>query len=160
MTIEHLMTRDVETCEANSDLAHAAMIMWRRDCGIVPVVDPDDGRYAGVITDRDICMAGATKHLPLHAIPVREVMGRGIYTCAPGDNVLVALHRMAEGQVRRLPVVSKDGRVLGMLSLNDLILAAERTERKRDDAVTYADVMSVLKAVSSHRLPTLVGTPD
>jgi CBS domain-containing protein len=160
MTVEHLMTRDVETCGPDDDLAHAAMIMWRRDCGFVPVVDPAQGRYLGVITDRDVCIAGATKHRPLHGIPVREVMNPGVYACAPKDNVLVALHRMAEGQVRRLPVVSKDGRVEGVLSLNDLILAAERLERKREDAVTYADVMSVLKAVSAHRLPVLMGAPS
>jgi CBS domain-containing protein len=159
MTIEHLMTRDVETCAPEDDLARAAMIMWRRDCGFVPVVDPVQGRCVGVITDRDICVAGATKHRPLHGILVREVMSPGVYTCATKDNVLVALHRMAEGQVRRLPVVSKEGRVEGVLSLNDLILAAERMERKREDAVTYADVISVLKAVSAHRLPILVGTP-
>lgn len=158
MIIEHLMTRDIETCTPDDDLAHAAMIMWRRDCGFVPVVNAE-GRYVGVITDRDVCIAGATKHRSLHKIPVREVMSQGVYTCAPTDNVLVALHRMAEGQVRRLPVVAKDGRVEGVLSLNDLILAAERVERKREDAVTYADVISVLKAVSAHRLPTLVGAP-
>jgi CBS domain-containing protein len=156
MTIEPIMTRDVETCAPDSDLAHAAMIMWRRDCGFVPVAEHKSGRYVGVITDRDICMAGATCHRALHDIRVGEVMNKGTYTCAPTDNVLVALHRLAEGQVRRLPVVDKQGKVVGVLSLNDLILACERGDRKREGSLTYADVMAVLKAISSHRLPVPV----
>ncbi len=156
MKVEHLMTRDVETCAPEADLAQAAMIMWRRDCGFVPVVESSSGRFAGVITDRDICMATATRHSSASSIPVREVMGSHAFTCAPSDDVRVAMHRMSEGQVRRLPVVDKQGKLSGVISLNDLALAAEKSLRREDDGIGYADVMGVLKAVSAHRLPTKV----
>ncbi len=61
MKVQSIMTRDVEACTAETNLADAAMIMWRNDCGVVPVVEEPDRRVIGLITDRDICMAVATK---------------------------------------------------------------------------------------------------
>jgi CBS domain-containing protein len=154
MKVEHLMTRDVESCTPEATLAQAAMIMWRRDCGFVPVAESPGGRFLGVITDRDICMATATKHVSPDLVPVATVMNRRAITCAPTDDVRIAMTRMNEGQVRRLPVLDKQGRLSGILTLNDLALAAERTARRVDESVSYGDVMSVLRAVSAHRLPT------
>ncbi len=154
MKVEHLMTRDVESCTPEATLAQAAMIMWRRDCGFVPVAESPGGRFLGVITDRDICMATATKHVSPDLVPVATVMNRRAITCAPTDDVRIAMTRMNEGQVRRLPVLDKQGRLSGILTLNDLALAAERTARRVDESVSYGDVMGVLRAVSAHRLPT------
>ncbi len=153
MNVEHLMTRDVESCTPEANLAQAAMIMWRRDCGFVPVAENPGGRFVGVITDRDICMATATKHVSPDSVQVGTVMNRGAITCAPSDDVRIAMRRMNEGQVRRLPVLDKQGRLSGILALNDLALAAERTTRRVDESVNYGDVMGVLRAVSAHRLP-------
>jgi CBS domain-containing protein len=153
MKVEHLMTPDVESCTPEANLTQAAMIMWRRDCGFVPVVDSSGGRFAGVITDRDICIATATKHVSPDSVRVGTVMNRRAVTCAPSDDAKVAMHRMGEHQVRRLPVVDKEGRLMGVLSLNDLALAAERNTRRDDESVSFGDVMGVLRAVSTHRLP-------
>jgi CBS domain-containing protein len=153
MKVEQLMTGDVVSCRADATLADAAMIMWRRDCGFVPVVEETGGRFVGVVTDRDICMAATTKHSTPASIPVGAIMNKAVVTCGPTDDVKKVMHRMAEAQVRRLPVVDKAGRVKGILSLNDLVLAAERNNRRGADAVTYADVVEVLKPVSAHRLP-------
>jgi len=152
MKVEHLMTQDVECCTPDGTLTDAAMIMWRRDCGIAPVVRPGTQDLVGVITDRDICMAAATRHVSTDDLFVRDVMGTQIFTCAPTDSLRTAEHRMAEGQVRRIPVTDRAGKLLGMISLNDIALSAERTER-REALPTYTDVMGVLKAVSAHRLP-------
>ena len=59
MRVEKVMTSDVESCLASNTLSEAAAVMWRRDCGAVPVVD-EERRVVGVITDRDICMALTT----------------------------------------------------------------------------------------------------
>jgi CBS domain-containing protein len=152
MKVEHLMTQDVECCTPDDTLTDAAMIMWRRDCGIAPVVKSGTQDLVGVVTDRDICMAAATRHVSTDDLFVRDVMGTQIFTCAPTDSLRTAEHRMAEGQVRRIPVTDRAGKLLGMISLNDIALAAERTER-REALPTYTDVMGVLKAVSAHRLP-------
>ena len=60
MKVEEVMTRDVQSCYPETNLAEAAMQMWRGDFGVLPVVD--SGKVVGMITDRDICMAAATKH--------------------------------------------------------------------------------------------------
>jgi CBS domain-containing protein len=156
MNVAHLMTRDVESCVPDANLTQAAMIMWRRDCGFVPVVESQGGRFAGVITDRDICIATATKHVSPDSIRVATVMNRNAVTCAPSDDAKVAMRRMAETQVRRLPVIDKEGKLTGVLSLNDLALAAERNARREDDSIRHADVMDVLRAVSAHRLPSVL----
>ena len=157
MNVEHLMTRDVEVCTPDSTLTDAAMIMWRRDCGIVPVVKPGTRDLAGVITDRDICMAAATRHASTDDLFVRDVISDDrLYTVAPGDSVRTAAHRMAEAQVRRIPVVDRTGTLQGILSINDIALAAEKTERRGEALPSYTDVMGVMKAVSAHRLPGVI----
>jgi CBS domain-containing protein len=156
MKVEHLMTTDVESCTLDATLADAAMIMWRRDCGFVPVIE-ETGTLAGVVTDRDICMAATTKHCAPASIPVGAIMNKKVVACAPTDDIATAMHRMAEAQVRRLPVVDKAGRMRGALSLNDLIIAAEPNARRAADAVTYTAVLGVLKPISAHRLPAKVG---
>jgi CBS domain-containing protein len=153
MNVEHLMTRDVESCTPEATLTQAAMIMWRRDCGFVPVVEGPASRFAGVITDRDICIAAATKHVSPDSVRVGTVMNRRAVTCAPSDDAKVAMRRMGETQVRRLPVVDKDGKLMGVLSLNDLVLASERNTRREDESISYADVMGTFRAISAHRLP-------
>jgi CBS-domain-containing membrane protein len=71
--------------------------------------------------------------------------------------VQVAMDRMAAGQVHRMPVVDKKSHIKGVISLNDLVLAAaESSEIRKSSAVSYNDVVKVLKAVSAHRLPAAV----
>ncbi len=156
MKVEHVMSPDVQVCRPSDSLSAAARIMWSRDCGFVPVIDGPDRRLAGVITDRDICIAAATKHRLADSVLVGEVMSKGTFTCMPTDDVRTAIDRMVEGQVRRLPVVDKDGHLKGILSLNDLALAAEKSDRRAGEGITYADVVKALKAVSAHRLPAAV----
>ncbi len=157
MKVEGVMSQDVRGCSPSDSLTDAAMIMWSRDCGFVPVVESHNGRLSGVITDRDICIATATKHRSVDSIQVGEVMSKQPMTCAPTDDVHTAIDRMVQGQVRRLPVVDKNGKLAGVLSLNDLALAAEKSDR-RADGVTFADVVRALKAVSTHRLPAAVAS--
>ena len=153
MNVEHVMNRDVESCTPESNLAEAAMVMWRRDCGFVPVVENPGGRLVGVITDRDICMATATKHAGPDSLRVGTVMNRHAVTCTPSDDVRTAMNRMSEKQMRRLPVVDREGRLTGVLSLNDLALAAERTSNLDKGSVGYADIAEVLREISAHRVP-------
>jgi CBS domain-containing protein len=157
MNVDHFMSHDVKSCMPADSLTDAAMVMWERDCGFVPVVDAPNGALVGVITDRDICMAVATKHRPMDSIPVGEVMNRQLITCSSTDDVQVAMDRMAAGQVHRMPVVDKKSHIKGVISLNDLVLAAaESSEIRKSSAVSYNDVVKVLKAVSAHRLPAAV----
>ena len=145
MTIAKLMSTEVERCTPDTDLAAVAMIMWRADCGIVPVVEQESTRLAGVITDRDICMAAGTRHQAPCCISVGDVMARTVVTCRPSDSPRTVLARMAEHRVRRLPVVDDKDGLVGVVSVADLIRATESPNHA--SAVTAEDVASTLRSI-------------
>ena len=126
MLVRDFMNREVETCEPGDDLAKAAMIMWRKDCGIVPVVEDGSRQVLGVVTDRDICMAAATRHRSPDQMVVAEVMARRPCAVRPDEDVTTALDQMRTERVRRLPVVGQDGRLEGILSLADVLVGIDR----------------------------------
>jgi CBS domain-containing protein len=134
----------VKTCRAETNLAEAVRDMFEGDCGALPVVS-DDGRVAGIITDRDVCIAVATRGRPADRISVREVARDHVYTCLPDDDASVALQLMKLHKIRRLPVVDADGHVRGMLSLNDIVTHA--------GAASPTDVVSTLASICEHRRP-------
>jgi CBS-domain-containing membrane protein len=124
--------------------------MWEGDCGILPIVD-DSKSVLGVITDRDICMAVVTKARPADQIAAREVHAGKVFTCKLDDDVKRALEIMRAETVRRLPVVDSEGRLQGIISLNDLALASRRPEQSRGQGVTHEDLVPTLQAISGHR---------
>jgi CBS domain-containing protein len=147
MKVREIMTKDVESCDGHTDLANAAMIMWRKDCGIVPVVEPDTREVVGVITDRDICMAVATRHQRPDEIEVDDVISGKLHAVAPEDNVSKALDLMREMRVRRLPVVDAAGQLAGIVSLMDLVELVGLPHEPMRTGVTAAQIVEVLKAI-------------
>jgi CBS-domain-containing membrane protein len=117
------MTVDVETVEMSSSLTGAASKMWQADCGALPVID-DQRRVVGMVTDRDIAMAAMHHDLRLAEILVGEVMARKVVTCRAEDILARAAQVMRQYQVRRLPVVDVEQRLVGLLSINDLFRLA------------------------------------
>jgi CBS domain-containing protein len=122
MTVDDVMTRDVESCQPEADLSTVAMQMQQAGCGVLPVVAPS-GEVIGMITDRDICMAAAIKHCDPAGIHVSEVISGNVYACSPNAEIHTALNIMRQKHVRRLPVVTaKGGKLIGILSMNDVEL--------------------------------------
>lgn len=154
MQVRELMTPDVQYCSPDTNLAAAAKMMWDSDCGALPIVTAE-GRVQGVITDRDICMAAATKDRAPSAITVWETSSGKAIICHPNDNIHQALELMARGRVRRLPVVDEDGTLRGMVAMNDLILAAGEHRGRSAAELSTEDVIHTLKTISAHRV--LVG---
>ncbi len=150
MKVQAIMTEDVETCRTEDDLARAAMIMWERDCGSVPVTN-GAGKVVGIITDRDICMAVTFKERAPAQIKAGEIISGIVYSCHPDDGVENALELMQHYQLRRLPVIGDGGILHGILSINDVILNAKRGDSKKRKHVSHKDVMTTLKALSEHR---------
>jgi CBS domain-containing protein len=132
MRIEQLMTRAPRTCRPSDRLSRAAQLMRDHDCGCVPVV-ADDGKVIGVLTDRDVCMAAYRQGTPADG-EVARAMSRQVHWCRPADSIEVAAHVMRSARVRRLPVIAADGGLVGIVSLDDLALAAadEPNRRLRD----------------------------
>ena len=122
--------------------------MWRGDFGAMPVVA--GRKVVGMITDRDICMAAATKHRDPANIRVKEVMSGQVYGCSCDTDIHEALKIMQQKQVRRLPIISpEDGRLQGILSMNDVALKAQGG---REAELSAEDVESTtLRAICTHR---------
>lgn len=114
MKVKDVMSAEVRTCSPNNDLGRAAQIMWEGDCGIVPVVEPDD-YLVGVVTDRDACMAAYTQGRTLAAVRTGDVMSRQLRTLRPEEDAEAAGAAMGKLRVRRLPVVDGLGRLVELL---------------------------------------------
>ena len=123
MQVKQVMTQPAVTCPVNATLDAVARCMWECDLGAIPLVD-DNGKIAGVITDRDICMAAYTQGRPLSAIPVATAMAKEVFCCQPEETTESAEWLMAQKQIRRLPVVDGDGRPVGVFAVADLARVA------------------------------------
>jgi len=157
MNVQDLMTSTPRSIRGYENLGVAAAAMWEDDCGSLPVVD-DANRVTAMITDRDICMALATRNRPASEIAVGEVVGRPPQTCAPNDPVGKAMEAMRIHQVRRLPVVDDYGRLLGIISINDLVIAAEGASTSKG-TIANDDVVATLKGICGHAdLPVVATT--
>jgi CBS domain-containing protein len=151
MRVQDVMTKSPKCCGANMNLAEAAALLWTVGCGALPVVD-DAQHLIGIVTDRDICISvGTRNHLPSE-IAVREVMSRNLATCRPDDEIHCALKTMRARKVRRLPVVSSDGILVGMLSMSELLLHARHGEGSRPE-LSDEDIMSTLRGICVHCPP-------
>jgi CBS domain-containing protein len=140
-TVGDVMTRAPVTCSPDDPLSEAVHVMWIRDCGFVPVTEVPGGPLCGVVTDRDACMAAYTQGRPLAEIPVRSAMATEVASVTEDASLAVAHERMRERQVRRLPVVDRSRRVVGVISLNDVALhAREHEKERRDVSATLAEV--------------------
>jgi CBS domain-containing protein len=117
MKVRDLLTADPKSCRADADHGAVATMMWDYDCGVVPVVN-DEREVIGMITDRDICIAAATRSTSPSNIRVRDVMSGEVYACSAEDDVRTALRIMRDQRVRRLPVIDSQARLAGIISLN------------------------------------------
>lgn len=146
MTVRDLANFDVKTCSPETDLAKAAKIMWDCDCGVVPVIN-DERKILGMVTDRDICIAAATRASKPSDIRVRDVMSQAVASCSAGDDVQTALRIMKQRRVRRLPVLDDQGRLAGIISINDLVMRAECRAGAKVPGEAFLDTM---KAICAH----------
>lgn len=148
--VRSVMTTYARTCSPDDPLAHAAHLMWEFNCGAVPVVVAE--RVVGVVTDRDICMATYTQGKPPEALSVQGAMSKDLFTCAPDASVGSALATMAAHRVRRLPVVSPEGGLLGILTLADVARWALPLSNPAVEAA-LADTLAAISAVQPQTRP-------
>lgn len=154
MKIAQLMSKPVKTCHPDEPASMAAGLMWDGDVGCVPVVD-GDGQLVGMITDRDICMAAYTRGEPLHTIPVAAAMNKHVVTCRPDDVDRDVVELMAKHRIRRIPVVDDAQRPVGIVSINDLAIAASPNGSAKKPEVAPQVVTSALAAICANRAPAL-----
>jgi len=145
MKVRDIMTEKPKCCEPGTNLGAAAELMWNNDCGVLPVIE--DGKLAGIITDRDICIALGTRDKAAADTTVKDVASADVQTCAPEDDIHTAMASMRRAKVRRLPVVSAEGKLEGIVALNDIALAVDG----KYGAIQYEEVIDTMKALSEHR---------
>ncbi|HWO25825.1 MAG TPA: CBS domain-containing protein [Kofleriaceae bacterium] len=145
MQAAELTQREILTCSDRDSLEHVVSLMWKHDIGCLPVTSPD-GRLVGMITDRDVAMAAYLQGAPLRSITVSSVMSREVVTCRERDDVQEVERAMRQRQVRRVPVIDEVGKLLGMITINDIARAAH------EGKLPSADVASTLAAISRPRL--------
>lgn len=126
MKVHDIMSAPPQTCRVGSDLATASRRMKQTATGMLVVFD-GAGRLAGVVTDRDLALAiGSSARDDVRRRQVGEVMSSHVRTCDEQDDIHEALATMTAAHVRRLPVLSADGDLKGVLSVDDVILWAVR----------------------------------
>lgn len=114
---EDVMTRNPRTCAPNQSLLDCIRLLKELDVGYVPITQ--DNRLLGVITDRDIALALSRDERP-SALRISQYMTRDPIACRPNDDVFDAQRAMEEHQIRRMPVVDEDNRLLGVIATADL----------------------------------------
>jgi len=148
MNIQDIMSSPALTCGASDSLNDAARVMWEHDCGVVPVVN-DEGRLVGIITDRDICMAAYTHGGAIGSIPISDAMAKQVYWCHADQSLEAAERLMKDKQIRRIPIVDKEHRPVGMVSLNDI---ARRAEVQAGDGLSR-ELTQTLQGICQPRSP-------
>jgi CBS domain-containing protein len=147
MKIKDIMTPEPATCSPSTNLAAAAALMLDKDCGILPVVD-DHGKLVSIVTDRDMYIALATRNQLASQMIVGDVARKHVFTCGPDDDVHAALATMKQHHIRRVPVEGFGGTVIGIVSMNDVLLAAGPRKAVRND-----EVVDTFQAICAHHHP-------
>src|ERR671938_234800 len=130
-SIREIMTANPSTVEPDQSVVEAAKIMKQEDAGVVPVTE--NGRLTGMVTDRDIAIRVVAEGKDPQSTVVREVASKNLVTIDPQQDLDEALRLMAKHQVRRLPVVEEDGRLVGVVAQADV--AREGDEERVGETV-------------------------
>jgi CBS domain-containing protein len=117
-SIKDVMTSDPCTIDADKSVAYAAKMMRDEDVGLAPIVESD--KLVGMLTDRDIAVRVVAEGKDPERVTVREVASKQVVTVDPQQDLEEALRIMAKHQVRRLPVLEEDGRLVGVVAQADV----------------------------------------
>ena len=141
MKVSECMTSQVETVRADQTVQEAAKFMLQADAGSIPVTDGD--RLIGMITDRDIAVRGIAKGNGPDTL-VRELMTDDLVVARTDEDIEEVARKMSAAQVRRLPVIDKDERLCGIISLGDLA-------RETDDETAEQALEGVTQPGGQHQ---------
>tara|TARA_B100000508_G_C11459958_1_gene278725 strand:- start:1037 stop:1495 length:459 start_codon:yes stop_codon:yes gene_type:complete len=122
--IKDVMSQNFKWMEPDSPVSQVAQQMRDMDCGFIPLAEND--RMIGMVTDRDIAIRGIAEGKSPADTPAREIMTPKTYYCYDDQDVEEVCNNMGEIQVRRLPVVNRDKRLVGIVSMGDLAQSASR----------------------------------
>ena len=146
LRVRDIMTRDLTVATRDTTLREVAIMMREEDTGVIPVVDygrgngnghatPEEtrpsganygtGKLVGLVTDRDIVMRAVAEGKDCSTTRAEEVMTTDVHTARPHERVIEVIRKMADKQVRRIPVVSEHGNLRGIISMADVAVETE-----------------------------------
>ncbi|MCK1744202.1 CBS domain-containing protein [Bradyrhizobium sp. 139] len=138
MKVRDVMHKGVDWVSPDTPIIEIAKLMQEHDIGCIPI--GEDDHLIGMVTDRDIvCKGLACENFNAERMTARDVMSEGIHCCREDDDLAKALHHMETLKIRRLPVINRSRRMVGMISLGDVGQSAPA------DLVTQC-----VKSVSAH----------
>jgi CBS domain-containing protein len=141
MRARDIMTRDPECCRPGDTAREAARVMRDRDCGCVPIVD-DAGSVVGIVTDRDLAIRGIATGKE-STTKLNDLMTPVATVCGPDDDLRDVEQKMAEHQVRRIPIVDANRRCVGIISQADIARASAT-----DSPVTEQEIALIVEKIS------------
>ena len=125
-----VMTKDVVTCTPENTIAEVARLMKTEDIGPVLIVDNEQSKtLVGIVTDRDIVVKAIAEGKDVKTTRVGDVMSKKLVTCRADDDVDVAMKSMAQFQLRRIPVVGENMKLLGIISQADVATRVDAPEK-------------------------------
>lgn len=129
-TCAEVMTKDPVCCLPLDLVGRAAQLMQRENVGPIPVIDSEETRkLVGIVTDRDLALKVVAEGRDSKATRVEAVMTREVVTCHADDELKVAMDAMAQHQLRRIPIVDSDNRILGIISQADVATRADKPKK-------------------------------
>jgi len=125
-----VMTKNPVCCVPDDMVTKAAELMKSRNIGSIPVIENEQTlKMVGIVTDRDLALKVVAKGLDAKSTKVEAVMTHKVVTCLAGDDLQKALDAMAEHQLRRIPVVDNDNKVVGIIAQADVATRVNQPEK-------------------------------
>jgi CBS domain-containing protein len=137
-TVADVMTRDVRTMAPDDSVGDAARCMDEMNVGVIPVCEGD--RLVGMVTDRDIVVRGVAQQGEVQSMKLVDVMSSHVRCAREDDDLDRVLSEMAQAQIRRMPVVDENEKLVGIVTLGDI--AAKNPDDEVDVAMSLGDISS------------------
>lgn len=147
ISLRDVMTRNPECVTEGDNILKAAQLMVQCDCGAIPVVS-EDGKPLGIITDRDIVVRVIAKGSDVQSAAVRDVMTRSVKSVHESDSIEDVRNVMSRHQVRRVPVLDNDEKIVGIVALADL---ATDLPQRGDQEVKLAETVEEISEAKKNR---------
>lgn len=128
-TCMDVMTKNPVACLPDDTASKAAQLMRNVDVGSIPVIENEQTRkLIGIVTDRDLALHVVADDLKASSVKVNDVMTREVVTCRTDDNIQMAVEAMAQNQLRRMPVVDRDQRLVGIIAQADVATRVNQSD--------------------------------
>ena len=125
-----VMTKNPVCCLPDDMVAKVAQLMKSENIGPIPVIENEETRkLVGIVTDRDLALKIVAEGRDAKSTKVEAVMTRTVVTCRADDDLQIALDKMSEHQLRRIPIVDNDNKILGIISQADVATRVDQPEK-------------------------------